>query len=133
MGVALHKEYCADITDAARDALEDLMKKKQAMDAQMREIIEQKKTRDQDQAARADKKKAAEKDIMIEREDRALNLINTGGEIDLGKDLASKTLITEKKPVVEKKPKEPKPAAKPKVLKDKDGSQGSGSNAGGSE
>merc|ERR1712217_347280 len=129
MGVALHKEYCADITDAARDALEDLMKKKQAMDAQMREIIEQKKARDQVQASEVEKKKKNQAEVMHHREDEALRLINTGTEIGLGKDLASKTLGLEKKPVVEKKVKEPKPPPKPKVLKDKDGSQDSGSDA----
>merc|ERR1712039_900217 len=48
--VVLHKEYCSDITEAAREELEGLMKKKQAIDAQMRRIIEEKTEREKEAA-----------------------------------------------------------------------------------
>jgi len=105
--VVLHKEYCSDITDAARDELEALMKKKQAMDAQMRHIIEEKNARDKEADEKAARSKKDDEQNQAGLEGHAVRLMEDGMDIELGKDLASKTLAMEKKaPVPRKKTSE---------------------------
>merc|ERR1711920_1079317 len=95
--VVLHKEYCSDITDAAREELEALMKKKQAMDAQMRHIIEEKKARDKEASEKAARSKQDDEQNQAGLEGHAVRLMEDGMDIELGKDLASKSLAIEKK------------------------------------
>merc|ERR1712087_426615 len=106
--------------------LEALMKKKQAMDAQMRHIIEEKNARDKEASEKAARSKQDDEQNQAGLEGHAVRLMEDGMDIELGKDLASKTLAMEKKAPVPRKekppkePKEPKPPKEPKVKAPKD-------------
>merc|ERR1711948_122069 len=132
----------SDITDAARDELEALMKKKQAMDAQMRHIIEEKNARDKEAAEKAARDKTSDAQNQAGLEGHAVRLMEDGMEIELGKDLASKSLAIEKKAAAPpkrekapKEPKEPKPPREPKERAPQEPREGddaaSGSGSGG--
>lgn len=117
--VVLHKEYCNDITDAAREELENLMKKKQAMDAQMRTILEEKKAREQQKKDHSEAGKQDGEEKQFEMEEHALRLMESGNDIVLGKDLGSKTLAIDKKDVVQRPPREPKEPKAPREPKER--------------
>merc|ERR1712099_122705 len=94
-------------------------KKKQAMDAQMRHIIEEKNTRDKEAAEKAARSKQDDEQNQAGLEGHAVRLMEDGMEIELGKDLASKTLAMEKKAPVPRKEKPPKEPKEPKPPKER--------------
>merc|ERR1712217_704829 len=106
--VNMHKDYCADITDAARDELETLMKKKQAMDAQMRTIIEEKQRRDELAKRTAETGRVENEDKNAELEEQAMLLMDAGRDIALGRDLGNTNWSVDKKVPVQRPPREPK-------------------------
>merc|ERR1712151_1291318 len=89
-------------------------------DAQMRHIIEEKNARDKEAAEKAARSKQDDEQNQAGLEGHAVRLMEDGMDIELGKDLASKTLAMEKKAPVprrEKPPKDPKEPKPPKEVK----------------
>merc|ERR1712087_360621 len=115
--VNMHKDYCADITDAARDELETLMKKKQAMDAQMRTIIEEKQRRDEVAKRTAETGRVENEDKNAELEEQAMLLMDAGRDIALGRDLGNTNWSVDKKAPVQRPPREPKEPREPRPPK----------------
>merc|ERR1712129_235584 len=85
--VALHKDYCADITNRAKEELDHLVSLRKDMDDRMAGINAQKEERDrvQREAMAEDRKK--DEDMRREMEEQALHMMDNTREIQLGKNL----------------------------------------------
>jgi len=110
--VALHKDYCADITNRAKEELDHLVNLRKDMDGRMARINAEKEERErvQREAMAEDRKKDEER--RLEMEEQALHMMDNTREIQLGKNLG------ETKDASKATAKDPK-AAKAK-LKDKE-------------
>lgn len=109
--VHLHKEYCADIADKAKEQLQLLKKLRSDMDIQMRKITEDKAERQKMQQQQEEEAQVQDQERRLEMEEQALRLMESTNDIQLGKNLES---VTEQKP---KQAKDPKPKAPAKGKK----------------
>merc|ERR1712218_30183 len=103
--VNLHKDYCADITEKAKEELEQLMKLRADMELKMKKISEDKEIQQKQKRERDEEDTKKDEERHQEMEDQALRLMDSTKEIDLGKNLEK---AKDDKPAAKKDLKAPK-------------------------
>jgi len=87
--VGLHKDYCADIHDKAMEELDELLKTRADMEVRINKISLDKKAKQQAEEEELVEEQRQDEEKRLEMEERALTLMESTKEIELGKDLAS--------------------------------------------
>jgi len=133
--VGLHKDYCADITERAREELANLSRTRAEMDVRMKQISKDKAEKERSQKESAEMERKQDDERRMEMEQQAIHIMDSTKDIVLGKNLADLKDSAAAKPAKNKpnkdvmiKGKEPK-----KKRSEKKGQEDSGGELGGGE
>lgn len=82
-----HKEFCQVIADAAKEHLQMLTQKRQHMDRTVQKIEEQKEKHKKEREAADQEDRRIDQERLAEAQERAVRLMETTGDIELGRNL----------------------------------------------
>jgi len=114
--VALHKDYCADITDRAKEELNHLINLRKDMDDRMHRINAEKEERERVQREAKAEGRKKDEERRLEMEEQALHMMEATREIHLGQNLGEQKDALPKKPPQDKALKLSKTKEKEKQL-----------------
>jgi len=110
--VYMHKDYCNDISQKAKEELARLAKLREEMMETMRHNEQERSRKVKQASAFEDEKRKEESERMVEMEEEALRLMMSTSDIQLGKNLESVTLTKPAAPAKEAKGKPTKQKTK---------------------